>query len=101
MLRGLSSSVAEPVDEIVVASPESAGRVQRGPLGVVGDPIHVGSHVKQELRGPSLAGGGSVPKSLRQGFALGAGLTTEQLFKAIEHAKGGRMPELVYLGTSL
>ena len=30
-----------------------------------------------------------------------SGLTTEQLFEAIEHAKGGRMPELVYLGTSL
>ena len=101
MLRGLSSSVAEPVDDIVLASPESTGRVQRGPLGVVGDPIQVGSPVKQQLRCPSLAGGASVPKSLRQCFAFGAGLTTEQLFKAIEHAKGGRMPELVYLGTSL
>jgi hypothetical protein len=35
-----------------------------------------------------LASGASVPKSLRQCFAFGGGLTTEQLFKALEHAEG-------------
>jgi len=88
MLRGLSSSVAEPVDDIVLASPASTGRVQRSPLGVIGDPIQVGSPVEQQLRCSSLACGASVPKSLRQCFGFGAGLTTEQLFKAIEHAEG-------------
>src|SRR5580704_18031024 len=86
--KRLSSSVAEPGVDIVLASPASAGRVQRGPLGVVGDPIQVGSPAEQQLRCPSLAGGACVPKSLRQCFAFGAGLTTKQLFKAIEHAKG-------------
>jgi hypothetical protein len=88
MPRGLSSSVAEPVDDIVLASPASNGRVQRSHLGVVGDPIQVGSPVEEQLRCSSLAGGASVPKSLRQCFGFGAGLTTEQLFKAIELAEG-------------
>ena len=88
MLRRLSSSFAEPVDDIVLASPEAAGRVQRSTLSVVRDPIQVGPPVEQQLRCPSLAGCTSVPKGLRQCFAFGAGLTTEQLFKAIEHAEG-------------
>ena len=88
MLRGLSSSVAEPINDIVLASPASTGRLQRSPLGVVGDPIQVGSSVEQQLRCSSLACGASVPKSLRQCFAIGAGLTAEKLFKAIEHAEG-------------
>jgi hypothetical protein len=29
-----------------------------------------------------------VPKSLRQFFGFGAGIATEQFFKAIEHAEG-------------
>ncbi len=101
--RDCSSSVAEPVDDIVLASPgvRRAASNEWSPWRRVGDPIHVGSPVKQQLRRPSLAGGASVPKSLRQCFAFGAGLTTEQLFEAIEHAKGGRMPELVYVGTFL
>jgi hypothetical protein len=101
LLRGLSALAAEPADDIVLASPEPAGRVQGGSLGVVRNPIQVGSPIEQQLRCPALAGGASVPEGLRQCFGLGAGLTPEQLFKAFEHAEGGSVPELVYLGTSL
>ena len=80
--------VAEPVDDVFLARPVSAGHFQRRPFGVVGNPIQVGSPVEQQLRCSTLAGGASVPKSLRQCFGFGAGIATEQFFKAIEHAEG-------------
>ena len=37
--RTPSTPGAEPADDIFLAGPEAAGRVQRGAFGVVGDPI--------------------------------------------------------------
>ena len=80
--------VAEPVDDVFLAGPVSAGHFQRRPFGVVGNPIQVGSPVEQQLCCPPLSGGASVPESLRQRIDFGAGIATEQFFKAIEHAEG-------------
>jgi hypothetical protein len=100
LFRCAGTLFAKPGDDVLLASPKAAGRVQGSSLGVVGDPIEVSSSGEEVFRRPTLTACAGVPEGLRELTGFGSGLPGEEFLHADEHAEGSRVPELVDLGAA-
>ena len=61
---GVGSSLFEPSDDVLLAGPEAAGRVQRGAVGVVGFPVQVSAGGQEAFGGAALPARAGMPKRL-------------------------------------
>ena len=66
LFRGMGTLVAKPADQRVPLSPEAARYIQRGSLGIVGDPVQISPAVEEVFRRPALSTGAGMPEGLRE-----------------------------------
>jgi len=80
----VSAQGLQPLDHIVLSSPETLRGIQCRAVCVVRFPVEISTSAQQALGGSTLPGTASVPKPLRNLLCVDTG--HEQIVQTVEHS---------------